>query len=85
MRCRLLAEALHPAPLPRPALEGIEFRRLGNAGVGGTGPSRKSMPGRKIPQALRRHMANLSSELQARVRDFLAEQCAQKTTRTRRW
>jgi len=78
-RCRLLAEALHPAPLFDPRLKELNFgdwemqawealdRTALNAWA--ENPTGYTPP----------HGESVNA-LQARVHDFLAEQCAQKTT-----
>lgn len=77
-RCRLLAEALHPAPLFDSRLKELNFgdwemqawEALDRAQINAWA---ENPAGYTPPHGESVH------ELQARVRDFLAEQCAQKT------
>ncbi|AJP48447.1 hypothetical protein PG1C_08220 [Rugosibacter aromaticivorans] len=78
-RCRLLAEALHPAPLCDPRLQELNFgdwemhawETLDRAALTAWAAN---------PTGYTPPQGESVNELQMRVHDFLAEQCAQKTT-----
>ncbi|MES2237327.1 MAG: alpha-ribazole phosphatase family protein [Pseudomonadota bacterium] len=79
MRCRLLAEALHPAPLLDPRLRELNFgdwemqawETLDRAAINAWAEN---------PTGFTPPQGESVSELQTRVHDFLAEQYSQKTT-----